>query len=186
MKSAVQRRDIGIGLLAVGFAILAITVWIPIDVATPIIDTWRRTVRIGDAMLPTFAAIGIAASGAGLLVQSVFKPSETDFQAMNPVFFGGFALIFVISVCLMLFTGPVSILVWSFGDLTYRQVLNTPPWKYLGFMVGGVSLTFGLISLSYRQLHLKYLLVSAVVVTTIAILYSLPSESLLIPPNREY
>ena len=74
-------RNLAVALTGCGFALLALAVWIPLDVDTGVIDVWRRNVRIGDAMLPVFSAAGMALAGAviggrSLLEEQIRKAAD--------------------------------------------------------------------------------------------------------------
>jgi hypothetical protein len=70
-------------------------------------------------------------------------------------------------------------------DTGYRPLRASVPWKYLGYVAGGAMLIFGLISLAERRMRPEHLFLSFVAALALALLYDLPFEDLLLPPNGD-
>lgn len=186
MLQSEQKRDVAIGILGSCCALMILFLWIPNDVDTGVVDVWRRTVRIGDAMLPTFAAYGILIASIGIMAQNFFIKSQVPVRAVASAFIFSLFAILTISLLLMLVTGPVCIWLWTGGEMNYRQVLASAPWKYLGFLVGGTLMVFGFISLSEHQIRWRNVGIAVLSTILIALLYDLPFDSLFLPPNGDF
>ena len=194
-------RNLAVALTGCGFALLALAVWIPLDVDTGVIDVWRRNVRIGDAMLPVFSAAGMALAGAVIGVRSLLRDAEPAAGRIDPRFLAwlaatlaaGLALMlltlpFGMMACmaLMLLTGPILAWIVTGGETPYRVLRATAPWKYLGFALGGTVMTFGLIALSQHRPSWRLAALAFVATLVIALLYDLPFDNLLLPPNGDF
>lgn len=62
--------------------------WIRLDIETGLIDTWRRTIRIGDALLPTIGAVGLLLSALWLGVSALRRPNLSARVGFPRPFFG--------------------------------------------------------------------------------------------------
>ena len=72
------------------------------------------------------------------------------------------------------------------GETPYRVLRATAPWKYLGFALGGTVMTFGLIALSQHRPSWRLAALAFVATLVIALLYDLPFDNLLLPPNGDF
>lgn len=187
MKVA-DRTDFWIAIAFLAFAIVALTIWIPADIDSGILEKVRRREKMGDALFPTTIAIAMAIIAAfSALFALKGTPAE---QRRKPGlgFLASFVGIMVVSLILMRFTGPLVIeLVNMFrtSDLEYRNLRDTIPWKYLGFASGGVFLTGGLIALVQGRLSLRGIMIGAGAVVALILLYDIPFDDLLLPPNGD-
>ena len=187
MSHPSKTSDLIIGVLGTAFALVFLFIWIPVDIETGMLDEWRRSIRIGDAMLPTFAAIGMLLASIGVGVQALFK--QTGLPSVRA---GGFPYVFVVaaimavSLVLIFYTGPLLVWLWFDESVTYRLMLNTAPWKYAGVLCGGTVLVFAYISFIEQRLHRRNLIVAAIATALIIMLYDLPFDTLLLPPNGDY
>lgn len=179
-------RNLAVALTGCGFALLALAVWIPLDVDTGVIDVWRRNVRIGDAMLPVFSAAGMALAGAVIGVRSLLRDAEPAAGRIDPRFLAWLAARVAAGLALMLLTGPILAWIVTGGETPYRVLRATAPWKYLGFALGGTVMTFGLIALSQHRPSWRLAALAFVATLVIALLYDLPFDNLLLPPNGDF
>ena len=69
------------------------------------------------------------------------------------------------------------------GD--YRPLRDEIPWKYVGFVCGGGLLIFALIALVERRLRPVRLVLAFAFALALALIYDLPFEDLLLPPNGD-
>ena len=86
----------------------------------------------------------------------------------------------------MLLTGPILAWIVTGGETPYRVLRATAPWKYLGFALGGTVMTFGLIALSQHRPSWRLAALAFVATLVIALLYDLPFDNLLLPPNGDF
>ena len=89
-------------------------------------------------------------------------------------------------LALMLLTGPILAWIVTGGETPYRVLRATAPWKYLGFALGGTVMTFGLIALSQHRPSWRLAALAFVATLVIALLYDLPFDNLLLPPNGDF
>ena len=204
-----ERWTIGLGAFFVCLALVTLFVWIPRDVETGAVEIFRRTASIGDAMLPMALAIGMVAVSLTLIGGAIrgFKreasmlagSEETGLGAAsntpgvltrdNGKFLGFLAVAILLSLVVMYFLGP---LVLAFAKLlgleagSYRELRASAPWKYIGYGLGGALLIFLLISFVEQSLRWRTVAIAIAATIVIAILYDLPFDHLLLPPNGDY
>ena len=98
------------------------------------------------------------------------------------------AVVLVLGLVLMVFTGPV--VVESINGLggeigTYRQLRDTVPYKYLGFAAGGFVLVFGAIRVVENRFSMAAAGVAIGAVVVLGFIYDVPFDNLLLPPNGD-
>lgn len=178
-----------LGLICVLFAVLCGAVWIPMDTATGLVEQVRRRVEIGDALAPTVAAAFVLIGGLVLvLAPGSEKPDDAPLRAIFG-FAAAMLAILVLGFVLMLYAGPLALwLAEAGGDAPreYRLLRNSFPWKYIGFVSGGVLAISGTISLAERRASLHALAIGVLAVLGMIALFDLPFDDLLLPPNGDY
>lgn len=167
-----------LGLLAAFAALLIIFVWVPLDVETGIVDRVRRRLVIGDSLGPTVA--GVVLLIGGVLTWMSPTPKAPQLSQSNILWLIGLLGAFVISMGVMRYAGPLLI-----GAEPYRALRITPPYSYIGYVLGGTLLIATLVSVVRRQFSLHGVLVGLVASLVIAMLYDLPFDDLLLPPNGD-
>ena len=177
-----------LGLSCVVFALLVLFLWIPLDVETGFVEKVRRKYIIGDGMAPAVAAIFLLIGGLGLVI---FERRNADQPAISKTALkfiaAALALLFV-SFAIMRYTGPLAVLATNFltNDVTeYRLLRDTVPWKYLGYALGGTILIAGLITMIEGKITRKGLIIAVLAVLVMILIYDLPFEDLLLPPNGD-
>jgi len=204
-----------LGILALLLCCAIVFVWIPLDVESGIIDKVRRQVRLGDAFAPTLAALIIGLGGLLLLVQrpvrrqnrnqkntassaevkpasssisgSVAKISDESDRLLRRSDFPHLIttlLLVSLSILLMRYMGPL-VLYLVDANAEYRLLRDTVPWKYIGFIVGGITMVVTLIAYTQKRLRPIQFLVAVIVVLLLILFYDLPFEDLLLPPNGD-
>ena len=184
----VSRSNLILGLLILAFAVVLLLVWIPLDTQTGIIEKVRRQVTIGDALAPTVAAIFLVLGG-GLLVlveRRALNQPELSLQGLG--FTARLLAVICIGLVVMRFSGPL--VVWVVNalqgsELEYRLLRDTVPWKYIGFFLGGTFMISGVISLVEGRISRKAILAATIAVVVMIIIYDLPFDDLLLPPNGD-
>ena len=171
---------IGLGTLIAGCLILFI--WIPLDVETGLIEKVRSQVAIGDALAPSLAASILIVGGLLLIVQSFRTLGGTDLSWNSLIFLVLLLALLGLSMAVMRWAGPFSA---HLLNADYRSLRDTVPWKYIGYFLGGNILVFGLISMMERRLRWRMLIISILAVLFLIIVYDLPFENLLLPPNGD-
>ena len=187
--------NLALGLIFTAFALLTLLVWIPNDIETGIVEKVRRRVEVGDAMFPVVVATALLVVSALLAVTSAWdmRRGEAEDNDGRLTLANGRHLIWLIAVvaislALMVWTGPVVVAAFNAvgADLgSYRELRDTAPYKYLGFVLGGLFLVVGLISAIEGRPGLKAAITAAGTVAALILLYDLPFDDLLLPPNGD-
>lgn len=181
-----RRANVIIGAIAVGASLALLAVWIPFDTDSGIVERARRRMVIGDALAPTVAAVFICLGGLGLLTVERRADDAAELSAANLIRLAKFLAVLVASFALMRWTGPVAAELLQWGDgAPYRLLRDTPPWKYLGFGLGGTVLIAGMIALVEGQLRPRTILIAVLAVAAMVAIYDLPFDDLLLPPNGD-
>ncbi len=181
---------IAIAFLALG--LLAAFLWVPLDSETPPIYDFRRQTYIGDAMLPMVAAAGIAICAAVHLFLSWRRrrnQASPPFDTLTGAFFALFFAIIAVSLLLMFWAGPAALALFGpSGEepLTYRQMRSTWPWKYIGYVLGGFTMVFGVTSLIEGRMTLRRAISSILAVVFLILLFDVPFDTILLPPNGDF
>ena len=169
-------KEIWLGVFFLGFGLLTLFVWIPQDTDSGLLTKVRRTTLIGDALAPSIAALLLSLSALWLIISSLGGETKSEKNDWLPAL--KISAILIISVLLMRWTGPFLI-------EEYRSLRDTLPWKYVGYLLGGSFMIFGLISLVEKRMSSSYLLLAIVITAIIGLIYDLPFEDLLLPPNGD-
>ena len=154
-------------------------VWAPLDTETGIVETVRRKFVIGDALGPILAG-SVIALGAGLVLLRPLPGKNLSRQ--NVIWMARLTLLFAVSLLVMRYAGPIA-LTWSDGG--YRPLRATAPWNYIGFLLGGTLLVGGLTGLASRRLAFRDFAIGFAAALLIALLYDLPFDDLVLPPNGD-
>jgi len=88
----------------------------------------------------------------------------------------------------MRWTGPIIVHLLGVGadqGIGYRELRDTAPWKYLGYVTGGTVLITATITLASRVFKPRFLLIGFGMACVMAAIYDLPFEDLLRPPNGD-
>lgn len=178
-----------LGLFALAASLMIVFVWIPLDVETGIIEKVRRQKQLGDAFAPFVAALIIGLGGFITILEkparhsanpSLIPPGWGDIKHI--LFVGG---ILLVSLLLIRYTGPLLVKLFRGDAAEYRLLRDTMPWKYAGFVVGGVCLISALIAYAERRLRFRHILIALLAVFAMIAVYDLPFDDLLLPPNGD-
>lgn len=179
-------RDATVAVVGIVLALILLVFWIRLDIETGLIDEWRRTIRIGDALLPTIGALGLLLSALFVGVSVFRRPDPVPSLKFSATFFLMVLAIHFVAIILMLWVGPLLVRLLTVEGVTYRQLLDTVPWKYTGFITGGTFMVFALKSLLERKMTLHSLWVAFVATVVIAFLYDIPFDNMQLPPNGDF
>lgn len=171
---------LGLGGLAAGGLILF--VWIPLDVDTGLIEKVRSQVVIGDSLAPSLAAFVLVVGGLLTILQSFRTKGNIQLNLNSLKFLFLLFALLGLSMIVMRWTGPF--LAHLMGT-DYRSLRDTVPWKYIGYMAGGIVMIFGLIGMMEHRLRWYTLVISIIAVVVMIMIYDLPFENLLLPPNGD-
>jgi glycerol uptake facilitator-like aquaporin len=189
-----ERWTIGLAVFFIITSALTLFVWIPIDIETGVVETFRRRVNIGDAMAPTVVAAAILVVSILMGVMALIRPSPNlmvkeglDKQSFN--FLSRMIIPLGLGLSLMLYAGPlvVDFINTMGGEIsTYRQLKDTFPYKFIGYSLGGFVLVFGLVCLIENRSSLSAAWAAIIAVLLLTLLYEVPFDNLLLPPNGDY
>ena len=189
-----ERWTIGLAVFFIITSALTLFVWIPIDIETGVVETFRRRVNIGDAMAPTVVAAAILVVSILMGIMGLIRPSSNlmvkeglDKQSFN--FLSRMIIPFGLGLSLMLYAGPlvVDFINTMGGEIsTYRQLKDTFPYKFIGYSLGGFVLVFGLVCLIENRSSLSAAWAAIIAVLLLTLLYEVPFDNLLLPPNGDY
>ena len=186
MNALARTQDIVVACVGIGLALVVLFIWIPSDISTGIIDVWRRNVRIGDAMLPTFAAIGILLASGAIGLRAVLRLGQSSFRKIELRFLCWCVAILTVAMALMMWTGPLLASIWSDESAGYRVLRAQSPWKYAGFIVGGFVLVYAFISFANHRFSWRFGTIALIATVAIAAFYDLPFNNLILPPNGDF
>lgn len=175
-------QDVILGALALLFGCFIIFYWAPFDSDTGLAEKVRGRWSIGDALAPTVAGVVIAATGAFIALGGVMRGAEATLSARNFAYLAAFLAIVIAGFLTMRHTGPL--VAGAFGE-EYRLLRDERPWKYIGFVLGGGGMVFGLMALAEGRVQAKRLALALVIAAGLALMYDLPFEDLIMPPNGD-
>lgn len=180
------RAEVRVGVAFLVLALVVLGVWIPLDTETGWVEMLRRRLVIGDALAPSLAAMLVGLGGLFVIANALFMPEKAPAQ------FGWTQLAYLlwclglslVSFALMRWVGPVA-LALAGEAASYRDLRDSLPWKYLGFVAGGFVLILTSVVAVERRLSLAALALALFAPLAIAMVYDLPFEDLLLPPNGD-
>lgn len=183
-----RNAAVWLGAAVVVMAALAMTVWVPMDSTSAPLETVRGRVRIGDAMAPTVALALCALGGLITILEAWREPTAEHVTRRNMGFLILMMAILGGSLLLMRYAGPFTVWAWNGltdGEAAYRNLRDTAPWKYIGFLIGGTIMVAAPIALVERRLTAKAVLIGVLSVVVMIVAYDLPFDDLLLPPNGD-
>ena len=189
----VRRWEIGIGLFGLLFAMLVVFYWVPNDIKGAFLDTTRGgKLEPGDAFFPVLAGGFIGFVALIQIVSAVMAKAPDEnagsyarIDSQNLVFLASFLGVLAVSIGVLQWAGPFA--VWLFEtDVTYRQMVDTVPYKYIGFALGGFLLTFALITWAEGQLRWWPAAVSLALVVLLIIIFDILLSNIQLPPNADF
>lgn len=182
--------SLGIAAVVAAFALLTLGLWIPADVESGVVETFRRRTVIGDAMAPTVVAIAMIVAAALLAVSAVLGPrrDEAAPDRQSVLFVARIAAVIALGLGLMSYTGPLTVdAINALGGAigSYRELRDTIPYKYLGYLIGGAVTVGGAIAVVEQRLTRGAVVAGVLAAVALAVLYDLPFDDLLLPPNGD-
>jgi len=185
--------NMGLGLFFIVASLLTLFIWIPNDIESGLLIEERRSIDVGDALAPTAAAVAVLLMSVALLLSSLLTKSDAisaepplGISRSNFISIATMAALLIVSLQLMVWTGPLTVTmlqVAGFDLPEYRLLTATVPYKYIGFIVGGLTLVGGLISWIEGRLSFNAMAIAFAAVAVLIVVYDVPFDSLLLPPN---
>lgn len=186
MKPARTNTVISLGVMVL--ALLAIFIWIPLDTASGIIEKVRGRQSIGDALAPTVACSFLFVGGILIFLFERRADPQPTITTTQFGFIFRCTTIIVVGILIMRWTGPIlAELVNVLRDepVEYRLLRATAGWKHVGFVLGGTILVAGLIALVERKLTGRAVLTALGIVALVIVVFDVPFDDLLLPPNGD-
>ena len=182
--------SLGVAAGIAAFALLTLGIWIPADVESGVVETFRRRIVIGDALAPTAVAVGMIGASVLLAVSVILRSRKSviSLDRLSLVFVARFSAVIAIALALTTYTGPLvveAINALGGGIGSYRELRDTVPYKYLGYLMGGTVLVGGAIAVVEQRLTRGAVLAGALSAITLTLLYDVPFDDLLLPPNGD-
>ena len=72
------------------------------------------------------------------------------------------------------------------SSLSYRELVDTVPYKYVGYIVGGCRLTLPIIIWAEGRLRVRAVIVVLTVIAVSIVIFDLLLSNVQLPPNIEY
>jgi hypothetical protein len=186
--------NIGFGVVVLAAALLSLFVWFPNDIRGGFIDINQvGKPEPGDAFFPILLAVLLLALGAGQLLFAVFgsKPQVPPGR-LTPdnlkFLFGSYAIV-AAGLAIMYWLGPLVVETLRALDATehtYRQLTDTAPYKYLGYVTGGFLMTVGLIVRVEGLVRPRAVLAVIVVLALLIVILDVLLYNIQLPPNADY
>lgn len=183
-----SRNNLYLGIAILVFAAVLLVIWIPLDVQTGLIEKIRRQVVIGDALAPTVAAFFLVIGGGLLVLTERNSPDQANPSLSAIAFTALLVAVICVSLVVMRYAGPAAVYLVNAvqgGELEYRLLRDTAPWKYIGFFLGGTMMISGIIMMVEGRVSTKALSAAILAVIVMIIIYDVPFDDLLLPPNGD-
>jgi len=199
-RGAPDPWDVGFGAVLLALALAALAWWFPNDIKGGFIEASVAGRRVpGDAFFPVLLASALAALAAVQVVLALLgrgtrspgpgsEPDAGRITGRDLRFLAWFHVIVLSGIGLMYGLGPAAVAAMkSVGviDLDYRQLADTAPWKYLGYLAGGFLMTAGLIAYTEGRLRRRALLTVVIVLACTVALFDVALTNVLLPPNAD-
>ncbi|MEM8624594.1 MAG: hypothetical protein AAGG47_13850 [Pseudomonadota bacterium] len=188
------RWDIGFGAVVLVGALLALFVWFPNDIQTGFIFTNAiGRVEPGDAFFPVLLGIALAALGAVQIIVALtllrLADAPRQLTGANLRFLSELLGIVLAGLAVMYWLGPVVVTAMNGLGLLeggYRLYTDTAPYKYLGFVTGGLGTTLALIWRTEGRLRRASVLSVVLVLLVSILIFDILLKNVLLPPNAEF
>lgn len=189
--------DIGFGVVVLVGSLLALFVWFPADIPTGFFFTNAiGREEPGDAFFPTMLAVLLVLLSAIQLVFAIFKRKPVDEDIPTPAlklrnfkFLFIFILISLAGFAIMYWLGPLTVSALNavgIIDASYRQLTDTAPYKYIGYVVGGFSMTIALIAWTEGKVRPRSVLTVLITLVVAIIIFDVVLKNVLLPPNADF
>ena len=187
------RWEIGIGLFGLLFAAIVVFHWVPKDIQGAFLEATRSGKAVpGDAFFPMLLGIVIGVIAFVQIVTSlVTKQSQRKMKGYARLRLANlrFLLVFtgILAGCLFVLFWSGPLVLWLVEpEATYRQMVDTAPYKYIGLSFGGFLMTVTLIALTEGSVRLRSIIVSMVLVLVLILIFDVFLDNIQLPPNADF
>ena len=199
-REAPDPWDVGFGAALLALAVAALSWWFPHDIKGGFIEASVGGRRVpGDAFFPVLLAVALAVLAAVQVLLALLgrgarapardaDPDAGRLTARDMRFLASFHVVVLSGLALMYGLGPAAVAAakaLGLTDLDYRQLADTAPWKYLGYLAGGFVMTAGLIVYSEGRLRRRALVTVVIVLVCAVLLFDVALTNVLLPPNAD-
>jgi len=190
--------NLGFGVVLCVLSLLALFVWFPRDIIGSFIETNQvGKVGPGDAFFPVLLASAIFGLSAVYSVITFVRsrrgsnqiPTSGRITAANLGFLVRFHLIAVASLLVMYALGPIVISAANAflgTELQYKALVDTVPYKYIGFVIGGLLLTVPLIAWSEGGIRWRSVAIVIATIVALILIFDVFLNNVQLPPNANY
>lgn len=196
-EAAPDPWDIGFGAVLFVFALLALFVWFPNDIRGGFVEVDHAgKPEPGDAFFPVLLTSAILVLSASHVLRSLLLRRHSDEARTTArltrddlIFLVLFNLLVCAGLAAMYWLGPLVTAVAGFvsaSDLTYRQLVDTVPYKYVGYGIGGFVMTATLIAWAEAGLRWQAVLAVLGVIAASIIVFDVLLINVQLPPNADY
>lgn len=186
------------GVVLSALALLALFVWFPSDIKGGFVGTnYAGKTEPGDAFFPVLLACTIFALGLVSILLSLSRQRPT--KIVQPVtgtitladvkFLCVFHAIVLSGLGVMFWLGPAVVEVANGlrgTDATYRQLIDTPPYKYIGYVAGGGMIATCLIAWTQGGFRIRSFAIVLAVLGVLIGLFDGLLTNVQLPPNADY
>lgn len=185
--------QLGFCAVVLGAGWLALGVWFPHDIKGGFIEpTLSGKPAPGDAFFPVLLTVFILVLGFVQLVYSCLRPGAAPaigrLRRENLRFLCGFAALVALGLSLMMWTGPLvvaALQALGLAEHGYRQLSDTAPYKYLGYVTGGLVMTVGLIARAEGRVRMRALVTTLLVLGVLVLVLDVALRNIQLPPNAD-
>jgi hypothetical protein len=197
-RGAPDPWDIGFGVVIFLGSMLALFVWFPADIPTGFffINAIGRE-EPGDAFFPIMLAVLLAILSLIQVTLAIFgaRPANEDGTPTPTLTVGNFKFlvlfiaISMIGYAIMYWLGPLTVSALNAGgllDADYRQLTDTAPYKYIGYVVGGFLMTITLIAWTEGRIRRQSVIAVLLTLIIAIVIFDVVLKNVLLPPNADY
>lgn len=193
-RTALDPWNIGFGAIALVLALASLLLWFPNDIGSGFLVSNRAGIREpGDAFFPVLLAWTLLLLSvvqlSGALTEKFRQATGGKLTWANLRFLVLLYAIIFAALALMYWLGPVvtgALRHAGIIDQTYRELVDTAPYKYIGYLAGGFLMTLGLISWAEGKLRLRTLLTVVLVLASLVLIFDVSLRNVPLPPNLDY
>ena len=189
--------NIGFGAVGLCLALATLLLWLPNDVGSGFLRTNRVGVLVpGDAFFPVLLAWALLLLSAlqilyAWLDRTENRPGTTSGKLTtdNFRFLVFLCAVVLVGLALMYWLGPVLTgLLRQLGmiDRTYRELLDTVPYKYIGYVAGGFAMVLGLIARAEGKVRPRAVVTVLIVLAALILIFDVSLKNVPLPPNLDY
>jgi hypothetical protein len=189
--------NIGFGAIGLCLALATLLFWLPNDVGSGFLKTNRVGIQVpGDAFFPVLLAWALLLLSA-LQMLGAWRDRTEDSPGTassklttdNFRFLVFLYAVVLVGLALMYWLGPaVTGLLRRLGmiDGTYRELLDTVPYKYIGYVAGGFTMVLGLIARAEGRVRPRAVLTVVIVLAALILIFDVSLKNVALPPNLDY